>query len=108
MFIRNGEAVGSVLNSTEPEDEPEAEEAEAELGDQRTDLEREADEQAALAREQLARQGEQLEVPARGGSHGTREAWAAFLDSKGIDYPADPEVAGRNDLIAIWDNLEGK
>lgn len=60
MFVRNGKAVGSIVHNksqaTEPEvvvdPEPVEDSIEVEL-DERTDTEREADEQAAAAREEL-------------------------------------------------------
>lgn len=39
------------------------------------------------------------EPPARNAS---REKWAAWLDAKEIEYPAD---AGRDELVALWDSL---
>lgn len=65
--------------------------------DLRTDSEREADEQAQAARDELG-------VPSRGAS---RVDWATFLLGKGAitqNQHDDPEV-GRNDLLDIWDQF---
>lgn len=87
MFVRNGEALGSVIG---PKVDPEPSEDEGETPESEEPVEPEPP----------AEPTEELEPPARNGS---REAWAAFLDSKGIEYDSDPDVDGRNDLIAKWD-----
>lgn len=100
MFVRNGQVLGSVLVGAEPKakrpkstaEEPVQEVAPTPVVEPTL----EPSEPKPI-----------VEEPPRGGSNGTREAWATFLTEQGIDYPEDPEEAGRNDLIAIWDNREG-
>ena len=91
MFVRNGVALGSVLHSAAPgasTPEPQTfEPAQPVLV---------ADPEPVVV-------VEHPDEPPRGGPNSTREAWAEFLDAQGVDYPDDPEEAGRNDLIAIWD-----
>lgn len=68
--------------------------------DERTDSEREADEQAEAARQELG-------VPSRGAS---RVDWATFLLGKAVITQAqhdDPEL-GRNDLLELWDGWDGQ
>lgn len=92
MFVRNGQALGSVLHTESGAEPPEPTES--------------PEPESPVAMAEPAKVA-QVEAPARGGPNGTREAWAAFLDSQGIEYPEDPEEAGRNDLIDLWDNREG-
>lgn len=87
MFVRNGEALGSVVG---PKVDPEP--TDEDITDDEPEQPEEPEQSAP----------EESDPPARNGS---REAWAAFLDSKGIEYDEDPEVDGRNDLIAKWDDF---
>lgn len=56
-----------------------------------------------------------VEIPADGSApakNAKREVWAAFLTSKGIDFPDGDEDAGeawagRDDLIIIWQQASG-
>lgn len=95
MFVRNGEVLGSVLQSALPGTKPEPPKAQAPVP---------AEEPAKVEVESDYPTADEVETPPRNGS---REVWAEFLDQQGIEYLGDPEEAGRNDLIAIWDNRKG-
>lgn len=43
----------------------------------------------------------EVDVSAPPARNASRDAWAAWLDDKGIAYPP---VSGRDDLIAAWDD----
>lgn len=90
MFVRNGEALGSVQHAEPKVKAPKPQTPEPE--DERAESEQVADEQAS----------EELGVPARNAS---REDWAEFISSKGIEFTED---AGRNDLRDLWDENGGE
>jgi hypothetical protein len=52
-----------------------------------------------------------VEIPADGSAppkNASRAAWAAFLTSQGVEFPdGDDDAAGRDDLIAIWQQASG-
>ena len=98
MFVRNGVALGSVLHSAVPG----APTPEPQISEPEPQPVLVADPEPAVV------VSEHPDEPPRGGPNSTREAWAEFLDVQGVDYPDDPEEAGRNDLIAMWDASRGE
>lgn len=87
MFVRNGEALGSVRTGPKVDPKPQNDEP-------------------AAAVEDEGQAPADSDVPPRAGAGSGRKEWAEFLDSKGIEYDPDPEVDGRNDLIAKWEAYE--
>jgi len=90
MFVRNGEVLGSVHTGPKADPRPQNTIEITVGGEQEGGPVTVAD----------------SDVPPRAGAGSGRKEWAEFLDSKGIEYDPDPEVDGRNDLIAKWDAYE--
>ena len=94
MFVRNGEVLGSALHGAEPNTQP--------TPDVSPEVVAEPDNHVPSPELEWVAQADPPDIPARNGS---RSAWAEFLDLNGIEYDPDPEVDGRNDLIAKWDSF---
>lgn len=93
MFVRNGQALGSVQH-TEPSARPKIKAREPEP----------ATEVVTNPEAEEPQEAQGVETPPRAGAGSGAEHWQEFLTDNGIEFPAD---AGRNDLIDIWDNREG-
>ena len=96
MFVRNGQVLGSVLHSAEPNTEP------AQPVDEVAPPEPESTEPSTNT---------EPETPPRAGAGSGRDAWAQFLRDQNIpfadgDKDAGEDWDGRDDLIDLWDNRE--